>query len=396
MAERLGNLGYLAIKKQVDKDTPIIPTAYAPFYEETLSTNANFQPQQPAAGIKFATTGTLQGQRDHQGDITVLAEPNTTAMFLDNLYTIESTSGANPYTRVFGLSASADPQFYTYDISLGNVVKRFWGVGVSDISSDWQDNELRHKLKVSALGSFQGREIASVSTNTITLSTKYDPVPNKGLVATDLVTIFKESTGATLNTTVTTVNADGITVVLGASAASFAAGDMIHLRPATISFALLDSFLWAKTYFGIGATAAAALTNATNALQTRVEQGSTYELMHPFETDEGSKRSGGFDPAALPRMTGDASLSIKRFFDTAADIKKYNALDKQAVVIRHLAGLTNQYEYRVTFHNVNVDTPVANVTAGEINYATYTYKVNNDPTDGRAITVTVINALASL
>lgn len=386
--ERLGNLGYFAFATETTKGVVgTTPNNYLPIYGESFQTNSNFQAQQPIYGGKYSTYATLKGQRDHQGELTTLAEPNSTALLYNYLLTKESSTGSSPATNVLGFSGTANPKSATIDISLGNIVKRFWGVEFSSISPDWSDNELRHKIKASALGSFQARTIASVSTTTVVLDTKYDDRPSKGLVTGDLVRIYKPATGVTLDTTVATINGDGKTIVLGASAAAFAAGDILHLRPATTpSFDMLPTFLFAKTQFCFGATAAAALS----ATQTAIEQGSSFEISHPFKNEGGEKRSGSFDPISLVRLGGNASLSLSKFFDTPEDVQAFNDMTKKALVIRHFAGDANQYEYRVTFHNLTVDKPVASLSAQEVNYANLNLIPNYDPTDGRAVTVTVI------
>lgn len=388
--ERIGNIGYLAIKKQTDKNLPVIPDFFLPLYDESISTNRNFVKQQPIFGNKFITYDTLPGQRDHQGELTTTSEPNGMGYFADMLLTKVSTTGAGPYTHVFRPSVTANPNAYTADISFGNIVKRFWGFEASKIAQVYNQNEKQAKITGSALGSFQGRTIATVSTNTLTLDTTYDPAPNKGLIATDLVRIFKVSDGTTLDTTVTTVNGDGITVVLGASAAAFAAGDIIHLRPATQTFNLLPTFLWAKTEYRFGATAAAALSAA----QTRVEVGSSFEISHSFEDDGGAKRSGGFDPAALVRTTVDAQLTVKKFFDTPEGVQQYNDMVKTAAAIRQFSGATNQYEERLQFHRLIVDNPVGNIKSQEVTYATQNLIANYDQSDGQSITYTIINGIA--
>lgn len=392
MAELVGNIGYLAFKQEATKGVIAgTPNTYLPLYSESMNTNANFVAQQPIYGGKHLTYATLQGQRDHQGDLTVLAEPNTTAIILDMLATKGTTTGAGPYTHPYDFSATANPKSYTVDISLGNVVKRFWGFELSSFSPDFNENEIRWAIKSSALGSFQARTITNIATNTLTLDTKYDPNPTLGLFAGDLVRVYKASTGAVLNTTVTSIT-NGTTVVLGASAAAFAAGDIIHLRPATPSFTLLPTFLWAKMQFQFGADATAALAAA----QTRVESGSTFEITHPFENDGGSKRSGGFDPASLVRLASDATLTIKKFLDTPEDIQAWNDLSKRALVIRFLSGDTNQYEARFVFYNLTLDEASASIESNTVTYATETPKVNYDPTAGKAVAITAINALATI
>lgn len=391
--ERIGNIGYFGLIKEVTVGTPLTPTDYIPLYDESIKTNANLQRQDPVYGGKFGTYNVLQGQRDHSGDVTVMAEPNTTGRLFDMLLVKGTTTGSDPYTHPYTLSTSTNPKSYTVDISTGNIVKRYWGVGASSISAEWQDNELRWKIAVSALGSFQGREIATISTITLTLTTTYDPAPNKGLVVGDLVRVYKAATGATLNTTIATVNADGVTITLADSAASFAAGDMIHLRPATPSFSTLQSFLWSKTQFCFGATASAALS----ATHTPLDPGTTFEVIHGFSKSEGEKRSGSFDPASLVRSLGDARFSIKKFFDTPEDVKRFNALEKYAVVIRCYAGSTNQYEARITLNNIKTDNPAASIkSGGEINYSEFDYIPQQDSSDGQGMDVKVLNALSSI
>lgn len=389
--ERYANLGYLALKKQSAKNTPVVPNVFVPLYEESLSTNANFQPQQPVYGSKFKTRTTLRGQRDHQGEITVVAEPNTTAYFLDMLLTKGATTGTNPYTHPYDYSAATNPNGYTVDLAEGNFVKRFWGVEASALVPEWEDNEMRNKITVSALGSYQGRSITAIATTQVTLDTKYDANPTKGLVVGDLVRVYKASDGSTLDTTISSIT-NGTTVVLGASAASFAAGDILHLRPATPNFSLLDTFLWARTEFKFGADATAALA----ATHTPVESGSEWELMHEFNEDAGEKRSGSFDPASLARKGVDATLTVKRFFDTLEDVQRFNDMTKRAVVIRCFAGDSNQYELRIVFHNVTVDNPVAPIQSDGILYATQQLRPNNDTTDGKGLSVVLINAVATV
>lgn len=385
--ELVGNLGYLAFKKEATKGVVAgTPNQYLPLFNESLNTNANFVPQQVIYGGKHATYATLQGQRDHQGDATVLAEPNTTATLLDMLATKGTTTGTDPYTHPYDFSATSNPKSYTVDISLGNVVKRFWGFELSSFSPDMNDNEVRWKIQSSALGSFQARTISAVSTTDVTLDTKYDTNPTLGLFAGDLVRVYKKADGTTLDTTIISVD-DTTGVTLGASAAAFAAGDILHLRPATPSFNLLPTFLWSKMcwYFGDDATAALA------AAQTRVEQGSTFEIQHPFEDDGGSKRSGGLDPAALIRIASDATLSVKKYLNTPDDVQKWNDLTKRAVIIRMFSGDTNQYECRVVFYNLTTDEASGNLSFNEVTYANENLLVNYDPTAGKAVAMTVIN-----
>src|SRR6266699_1593178 len=228
MAERLFNTGYVGAAVETTAGTAVTPTDYFESYDVSITTNRNLQELEPAAGNVYSTQAVVAGLRDHTGDMTLIFEPNTAEKLFAMMLAVGSKTGTDPYTSTGTLSASA-PKSYTFDIASGNIVQRYMGCQVGKLSMEVNSNEIRIKPSISALASFQGREIATVSTTTITLKTDYDPKPNNGLVASDLVRLYKISDGTTLDTTVSSVNADGITVVLGASAAAFAAGDMIYL-----------------------------------------------------------------------------------------------------------------------------------------------------------------------
>lgn len=394
MAERLANLGYLALIKEVTKGTPLSPTDFVPLYKEGINTNLNLVEDNPIAGNKFVRYQVLQGQRSHKGDITVMAEPNTIGRLMDMILTKGTTTGAGPYTHPFTLSTAADPKSYTIDVSTGNVVARYWGVEASKCAIAWDKNEMRIVLSLSALGSFQGRQIATVAGSgpyTVTLDTTYDPAPNTGLVIGDLIR-FRAANGTTVDATVATlVGTTQFTTATNPTPA--AAGDMVYLRPATTTFNNLTPFLWSNTQFKFGATAAAAAAAA----QTRVEQGSGWTLTHKFESDDGAMRSGGLDPAALVRTQGDIDLKIKKFFDTPTDIQNFNQLNKTACVVSHFSGATNQYELRLTYNHLKTDGKVVpDIESGNIAYSEIDYKPQYDTTDGQGFDIKVLNNLSAI
>jgi hypothetical protein len=389
MSERIGNLSYLAIGKQTDPHTAVTPSNYVPFWKESFTTNGNSIESNPAYGSRFEVFQVLQGQRDHSGAITVTAEPNTIASFFDMELTKSSTTGSGPYTHVFGLSNLTDPHPYTFDISLGSHVKRIFGVQASAITPTWNDNEMRLEVSGAGLHSYMGRKIASVSTSTLTLSTEYDPRPTLGLVENDLMRIFKAD-GTMLDHTI--VSLTDTTVTLNSAPSGVAAGDILHLRPATVSFDLLTPFLWSNTEFRYGADATAALAAA----HTPLEAGSNWSIMNSFEDDAGSKRSGSFDPASLVRTTARYELTDKRHYDKSDQEAKRQSLEKVACVVRHFAGAARQYELRLTFNHMKVDNPIPPVEAGSVMYSEQVYKQQYDQIDGKGLEVTVINNRATV
>lgn len=385
--ERLANTGYLALKKQSSKDTAVTPNVYVPLYEESLLTNLNLDEDNPIMGNKFARFQNIMGMRSHNGDVKVLAEPNTAGYLLDMLYTKGSTTGADPYTHPFTLSNVTDPNAYTVDIARGQIVFRFIGVEASQLGIEFDENKMLFNIAMSARKALSVVKISGNTTGTLVLYTDYDPAPTTGFVVNDLVRIFKAD-GSVVDTTVSSIT-DGTTIVV-ASATGVADGDYMALRAATPSYSLLTPFMWGRTEFRFGASASAALS----ASQTRIETGSVYTLMHNMEDVEGAKRSGSFDPAGFPRTQGDVELTTKIFFDTPEDLARFMAVSKRSLVIRHFSGTA--HELRVTLNNINIKEHNINDNSGEIIYAEIVWSPRYDTSDGQAMDVKVINAVSSI
>ncbi len=387
--ERLGNLGYLMLGKETTKGTPVIPSITMPLYRETLNTNLNHDEDNPIVGLRVMPYAMYMGQRTHEGSFTVLGEPNTAQYIFDMLLQQSSVTGANPYTHPFVVG---DAKSYTVDILKGQVVHRYFGVEAEEVEVGFNKNKMELTPKVSARGSFTVREIGSINTNTITLTTSYDPTPNKGLVVNDNVRIISASSGNTVvTTTVTTVNADGVTVVLG-SASGATVGDYLVISAATPALNTLNPFLWARTEYRFGTTAASALS----ATHTPIEDGSgKWKVINPFENSGGSPRSGSFDPAALPRLQANAEIDVKTFFDVPDTANDFLGVKGKALVVRHFAGASNQYELRLTFNNCIIKDAKRELDSGKIIYHELNYKPVYSLTDGALMDLKIINAISS-
>lgn len=396
MTERLANLGYMALIKQTAPNTVLTPNIFAPLYEESMETLGNFQDLQQTAGSKYARQQTIVGIRSHKGDFTCMAEPNTAAHLFNGLLTQgTSTNSGGVYTYPF--TGSADSATYVMDISLGNVVKRFWGVKFSKISPEFNDNEMRFKVAASAIGSFDAREISSITGSgpyTVTLKDPdgvYDGNPTVGLVVGDLISFYDVSLGTYITATVATIPT-GLTFTTATNPTLIASGDTVHLRPATPSYNNLSPFLWSKARFQFGATASAALSAA----HTPVEQGSTWEVMHSLNDEDGEKRSGSHDPAGLVRTTFDTSLKIKKIMDDPIDIINFKGMTKTACVVKMFAGPINQYELRLTYNHLKTDKPIGFNKVGELITAEIDYHPVVDSSDAQAFDAKVLCALTTV
>jgi hypothetical protein len=393
MSERNAAAAYVALKKESVKGTAVIPDTYTSIYRQSLNTDINLIDDKPIYGNKFARLQSLQGIRKHQGSLSVMGEPNTLARFFDMLMQKGSTTGSGPYTHPF-THGTTDPNSYTVDISYVSYVQRFMGVEASKITIGWDGEKMVPEIDVSGLASFTGAEIASISTTTVTLKTDKDPTPTNGLVASDTVKIVK-SDGTSTNFTISSLTAT--TVTLSATAAAFAAGDMLVIRPATPALTLLTPFVWGNTHYFFAADAATAFSNSsTLSNQTRLEPGTEMTMMHGFNDEAGEKRSGAFDPASLIRTTYDATFKAKLFVDNPSKLKEWNAISKQAIVMRAYTGSSNQYELRVTLNNLRVKTNEMPFESEQVMYHDYEFSVDYDTTDGQAFDAKLLNAVSTI
>lgn len=395
VVETLFNKGYLAGSVEATPGVAVTPTDFFQPYDVNLHTKRNFGKLAPAAGNLFGTQTVVPGLRDHTGDATLVFEPNTAEKLFNMILAVAAKTGTDPYTSVATLGT---PKTYTLDVYDGSAtVQRYYGCQVEKLTVELNENEWRIKPTISALGSFQGREISSVtgtSPYVINLKTDYDPAPATGTVVGDTMQVV-QANGTIINFTVSAVTSTTISTTTNVSAA--ASGDMVALSPQAISFNMLPPILWSNTVIGFGPNAATALTNATVANQTRVESGSNWEISFPFKDAKGEHRSGGQDPATLLRKPADVSLTIKKYWRGVTDVETYNNMAKSACVIRHYVySISNTYEVRVTFNNLTTDDPTPQYKAGEINYSEIKYIAKQDTTDGQAFNVTIINANSSL
>lgn len=393
MSERLFNPGYTGFSVEVTPGVALTPTDYAQAYDFGIGTERNFEKLAPAAGNAYGTQQTTPGLRDHTGDGTFVFEPNTFEKLVAMALAQNSRTGSGPYTGVYGISANNPPgKTYTVEVSDGIQALRYYGTQVSKLTGEVSGNEIRIKPTFSSLGTFNGREVASIAGSSpyvITLKTDYDPAPTTGLVTGDIMQ-YVTASGTITSFTISAVTS---TTVSTTTAITGASGDWIRLRALTPSFAMLPPVLWSNTQFCLGVTASAALSAA----QTRMEPGSMWEVEFPFNDDKGEHRSGAQDPAALLRKPGNATLKIKRYFDTQTDMLNFNAMDKTACVVRHYvySGATT-YEVRVTLNHLTTSSPIPKWKAGEINYSEIDYICSFDTGDGQAFSITTVNSNATL
>lgn len=386
-----GNSGYLSMARETLAGKAVKPVNVIPMYEETMTTELNPNTDNMVFGSKGARLLTTPGKRSHNGDLTVMAEPNSTALFFDGLLprTSVTANGDGKHTWAFNSTSFNATSSYTVDISKGVSVSRFSGVQFSEISPSWSENRQQWKVKASALRAFHAAEVASVSAAVVTLSTSgYTDKPAELLIVGDSVGI-RRANGTHSTHTITAVT--DTTVTLNAAPTTTVAGDVLYLKPTTPTLNDLFPFLWSRTEFRWEATAAAAL----DATHVPSEEGSEYSIQHEFEDDKGDSASGSFDRHMLVRSKSiDATIKVNNYYDNDKEAAKYSAIPKKALVVRSFS--VDGTEVRVTFNNLACtkggDKPL--VKADEALYYEREYVPNYDRTDGQTFDVKVICKLA--
>ena len=402
MPEKNAALGYLKIGKETTgRGAAVVPVIDVPLYSETIFPKTNLQTDNPIIGNPFGVYNIFPGQRDHSGDIEILCEPKTLPHFLNMLLNkVSSTpNGSGVNTHLFNLGTpNQSNASYTIDILKGDIVHRFYGCEIDTLTPEWQnDSYMKLKLTVSALGQVSTVAIASGATTTITLSTEYDQAPAKGLVVGDIITVVHMNNGvvaSTENTTISAISADNLTLTVTSLTGTYVAGDQLYIRARAVSPNIGNPFNWARTEFRFGNTAAAALNNA----HTPVEKGSVFEIKNDFNDNNGERRSGSFDPVSLARKQGDATLTIKKFFENGIELNDFLKMTKKSLVIRMFGDLisgTTFNEFQITFNHIHATESPDPLKAGELIYLNQKYQAQYDQTDGQAFSIAVVNTISS-
>jgi len=388
------NLGYFGLKLESAKGTPLQPATFVPLYSESVAINLNIDEDNPIVGIRAARYNSFRGQEDYQGSIKILAEPKTLPHFL-NMLLKKGTSTGNAttgYTHPFTLGNTV--KSYTIEFLKGNIPFRFYGVEASNIKPAFEENKMVLDVTLSALGQFSVANITSATGTTVVLDDER-PDPTKGLTTSDSLRLYDVSEGTYEDVTITSIDADGKSLVVSTIAGTYIEGDLSWLKPLTPSYSISEPFNWGRTEFCFGTASAVALA----ATQERVEKGSDWNLIHLLEDNAGAKRSGSFRPASLVRTQGDVEISIKKFFQDGQDHSRFLQSSSRALVIRHYspshAGTDlTEGELRVTISEYDIKENSVPLNTGEIVYGNLTLIPKYNTADAQMFDIKVVNSLA--
>lgn len=388
----LSDNAYLAIKPEATAGVAVTPTIMLPLVSESIRTVVNHSADQRMKGINWKANGLLRGFRSHEGEVVVLADPDTLGHFLNMTFTKGSTTGnaTDGYSHPFTVGT---PDTYTIDIKKGDHVVRYFGVMVDELKLDFSDGQLQITASISALGQFSVAKLGVTSAGavtSVTLDDDYDIAPNRGLAVGDVIDVD----GVAL--TLSSVDANGIAVGFSSTTVGKSAGATVKLKPQAVSFSTLqDPFYFGNLLVGFGADESEATTNATQANSTPL-----YDLSISFKNNlfkqNGSNR---IDPVLIAPRTREAQIEVKQLFENADQRKAWLNRSKQAITMKFFgkfikADFTTQELFTLKFHNVQLlenDNPLS---VGEFIQDEQKFEVLYDNADAKALTMSLVNRTA--
>lgn len=388
----IGEQSYLAIKPESTPGVAVVPTIFIPIVEADMKTVVNHEADRRMKGISWKSNGMLRGNRSHEGTITLLGDPDTMGHVLNMLMTKGSTTGdADGYTHPFTVG---NGDSYTFDIKKGNHVQRFFGVYVEEVSMEFADGQLQVTLTVKAMGQFSVATVGVALSGSVTeliLNDEYDISPNRGLVVGDVITV------GGVDLTLTSVDADGITVGFNSTSVTAAVGAAVLLKPQTVSFSTLqDPFYFGNLLVGFGADTSAAAT-AAGARSTATP---CYDMKLSFKNNlfaqNGTNR---MDPVQIIPRTKEAQISLKQLFTGVEQKQAWLDRSKQALTLVFLgkyikSDFTTQEKLTLTFNHVKLLENNNEIKVGEMVVDDESFEVLYDNSDGQAMAASLINRTA--
>lgn len=384
---------YLAIKPEVTAGTAILPTIFVPLVSSNVKTVVNHTADRRLKGVNWKANDLLRGNRSHEGEIVVLGDPDTLGHVLNLFMTKGSTTGSAPagYTHPFTVGAG---KTYTMDIKKGLYVQRYVGVKVDEVKVEFSDGQMQLTLSIKAqaqCGVFTlGVALTGAGMTAATFDDEYDINPSYGLVVGDIVV-----TAGGTEMLVATVTATGITFTTTPVTAVI--GDALYLKPQTVTQSTLyDPFYLGNCLVGFGVDS----TAATTAAGSRTTATPVYDFTISFKLNlfaqNGTNR---LDPVQILPRTREASVALKQLFENASQRQAFQDRKKQAMTVI-ISGKAIQADFAtkelctIKFNNVKLLEHDNMIEVGEYIVDDEQFEVLYDNTDGKAMTIDLVNRSA--
>jgi len=382
------------MKPQGVASVPEIPDIFAPLVSESIRLNPNFTADRRMKGLDWKSDELLKGNRTIEGDLVIMADPDTLSHLLNMTYLKGETTGslADGYTHPF---TPGDGKSYVLEIPRGSYAQRIWGAKGDNLKVSFQDNKMIATISIKALGQFFTASIATALTGagmtSVVLSTDYDLRPTDGLKVGDTIIV------GGVDIVLTSVNADGKTLGFGAIAVTAAIGDPLYLKAQTVDStalaALSEPLYMGNTLAGIAATSALADT-AAGAKATATP---CYNLSVNFKNNLlDAPASGSTGPSVLLNQVKEAELELSRLFETPQQYQKWIENKKQAITTittgRFIkTDLTTSEKFTVKLHKAKLTTHEDPLDVGQYIFDKQKFEALYDVTDSKSVEIEIVN-----
>lgn len=389
----LSDNAYLAIKPEATPGVAVVPTVFVPLVSENMKTVVNHSVDRRMKGANWQGNDVLRGNRMHEGEIVVLADPDMLGHFMNMVMTKGSTTGngTDGYTHPFTVG---DGDSYTFEIKKGLYAQRFFGCKIDELRIGFQDGQMQLTLSVKAMGQFSVGTLGvalSGSVTSLVLDDEYDIAPNRGLVVGDVINI-----GGT-DITLTSVNSNGIGVGFSSTSLTFSVGEQIYLKPLTVSNPTLQDPLYlGNCLVGFGADSSAADTAAAS----RATASPVYDLEITLKKNLFAKNgTSRLDPVQILPQTPEVEIKLNTLLEDENQRQKFLDRTKQAVTFIFLGkfiktDFSTQEKFTLKFNKIKMLENENKLEVGSLIQNEQTFAALYDDSDGAAMSATLINRTA--
>ena len=395
MSTFLADNQYLAIKPETTAGTAVIPTVFVPLVSENIKTTVNHSVDRRMKGVSWKGNDLLRGNRVHEGEVVILADPDNLGHILNMVMTKGSTTGdaTNGYTHPFTVGAG---DTYTFEISKGAYAQRYFGVYVDEMRIAFVDGQMQITISIKAMGQVSvgqlGVALTGAGMTSIVFDDNYDINPTRGLVVNDVLVI------GTDEVTITSINADGVTVGFASTSLTYSIGEQIYLKALTVSNPTLQDPLYlGNTLIGIGATESAATTAAGSRSTATPVYDLEISIKNNLFAQNGSSR---FDPVQIIPRTREAMITLRQLLETENQRTAYLNRTKQAITLIATGKNINpdfstSESLTLKFNNVKLVESDNALEVGELIADQQQFEALYDEGDAVAMTASLINRTAA-
>jgi hypothetical protein len=390
----IADRGYLALKVQSAPTTPVIPNWFVPLISESVRLNPNITADRRIKGLDWKSDDMLKGPRTVEGDLTVYADPDTLGHLLNMAYTKGTTTGSagDGYTHPF---TPGEGDSYCIEIGRGATAQRIWGVRADNIRLEFQDNKMVAVASIKALGQFNGASLAVALTGAgmteAVLKQDYNTRPNEGLVVGDVINV------GGVDVTLTSVDADGVTVGFASTAITAAVGDPLYLKAQTPSYtSIVEPLYLNNALVGISDTSA----NADTAAATKATATPCYNIIMNLKQNLlTAPATGSAGPAVLLNQVKEAAIELSRLFENPIQYHKWIETTKQAITMivkgRFIkTDMTTWEAFTIKFHNTKLETNEQPLDVGQYIFDKQKFEALYDGVDAKSVEITLVNRTA--